>query len=386
MERFTHILSYFELVGAFQGFLLFWLLVQAPSPSRLASRLLAALLLTLSLHLLWTALHDSHYLAYVPDLISLGPGLALLFGPLLYLYVKICLRPDARWKNLDGWHFFPFLLLQAGHIPFFARPYAEKKTFILNHYTHHPALDAWSQLPVLHFLLYMIPVLILLGKHRQALKACFSDIDRLKLGWLQRLIGVFGALWLVFIAGNAVANLQLAGSAFALLMSGFLYYTGYQFIRHPVLLPFPAAGYPAPAPAPNASVNPEAEPRKKYEKSELPPARVAQYAERLRELMEREKLYRQSGLTLKDLADGLSVSTHQLSQVLNQHLKTNFYDFVNGYRVEEVKAELPNPHKKHLTILALALDAGFDSKTTFNAVFKKHTGLTPSAYKKQQRG
>jgi AraC-like DNA-binding protein len=113
---------------------------------------------------------------------------------------------------------------------------------------------------------------------------------------------------------------------------------------------------------------------------------VAQYAQRLKELMEHEKRYRQSGLTLKDLADALSISAHQLSQVLNQHLETNFYDFVNRYRVEEVKAELANPHKKHLTILALALDAGFDSKTTFNAVFKKHTGLTPSAYKKQQRG
>jgi AraC-like DNA-binding protein len=386
MERFTHILSYFELVGAFQGFLLCWLLLNTPAPSRLTSRLLAALLLALSLHLLWTALHDSHYLAYVPDLMGLGPGLALLFGPLLYLYVKISLLPEAGWKKRYGWHFFPFLLLQAGHIPFFARPYAEKQAFILDHYTNHPALDGWSQLPVLHFFVYMIPVLILLGKHRQALKACFSDIERMKLGWLQRLIGAFGALWLVFIAGNAVANLQLAGSAFALLMSGFLYSTSYQFIRHPVLLPLPATGYPAPAPAPDPSADQAEEPRRKYEKSELPPGRVAQYAGRLRELMEHEKLYRQSGLTLKDLADALSVSAHQLSQVLNQHLNTNFYDFVNGYRVEEVKAELYNPHKKHLTILALALDAGFDSKTTFNAVFKKHTGLTPSAYKKQQQG
>jgi hypothetical protein len=88
---------YFELAGAFQGFLLFGLLLKAPASFRLKSRLLAALLLALSQHLLWTALHDSHSLAYVPDLIS--PGLALLFGPLLYLYVKVSLLPDAGWKK-----------------------------------------------------------------------------------------------------------------------------------------------------------------------------------------------------------------------------------------------------------------------------------------------
>jgi hypothetical protein len=126
---------YFELAGAFQGFLLFGLLLKAPASFRLKSRLLAALLLALSQHLLWTALHDSHSLAYVP-------------------------------------------------------------------------------LPVLHFLLYMIPVAVLLRKHRQALKDYFSDIERVKLDWLQRPIGAFGALLLIFIAGNVVDNLQLAGSAF----------------------------------------------------------------------------------------------------------------------------------------------------------------------------
>jgi hypothetical protein len=110
--------------------------------------------------------------------------------------------------------FFPFLLLQAVQIPFYARPYSEKKSFILNYYINHPALDLWSQLPVLHFLLYMIPVAVLLRKHRQALKDYFSDIERVKLDWLQRPIGAFGALLLIFIAGNVVDNLQLAGSAF----------------------------------------------------------------------------------------------------------------------------------------------------------------------------
>lgn len=101
--------------------------------------------------------------------------------------------------------------------------------------------------------------------------------------------------------------------------------------------------------------------------------------------MEDEKMYRNEGLTLQALAERLSLSTHHLSQLLNQHQQENFYDFINRYRVAEVKQELLNPKKKHLTILALALEAGFRSKAAFNTAFKKHTGSTPTQYKRQSK-
>ena len=83
------------------------------------------------------------------------------------------------------------------------------------------------------------------------------------------------------------------------------------------------------------------------------------------------------------MAEALSVSPHNLSEMINTQLGKNFYDFVNGYRVEEVQRRLVDPGSAHLTVLALGLEAGFNSKSSFNAVFKKHTKMTPSQYREQ---
>jgi AraC-like DNA-binding protein len=77
----------------------------------------------------------------------------------------------------------------------------------------------------------------------------------------------------------------------------------------------------------------------------------------------------------------MSISAHNLSEVINTQAGKNFYDFVNGYRVEAVMRRLRDPRYAHLTILALAEESGFNSKSTFNACFRRHTGLTPSQYR-----
>ncbi|MEL6256529.1 MAG: helix-turn-helix domain-containing protein [Bacteroidota bacterium] len=78
----------------------------------------------------------------------------------------------------------------------------------------------------------------------------------------------------------------------------------------------------------------------------------------------------------------MKLSNGYLSQIINQKEGKNFFDFINGYRVEEVKRNLADPNFDHFSILGIGLEAGFKSKSTFNAVFKKMTGHTPTAYKK----
>ena len=87
--------------------------------------------------------------------------------------------------------------------------------------------------------------------------------------------------------------------------------------------------------------------------------------------MDREQPWKNKELTLADLAERLSTTPHKLSEVLNSQLEQTFYDFVNGYRVRYVQNRIGDEAVKHLKILALALDAGFASKSTFNDVFKK---------------
>lgn len=122
----------------------------------------------------------------------------------------------------------------------------------------------------------------------------------------------------------------------------------------------------------------------KYERSGLSSEKARRIEKSLRSLMENEAPYADSSLTLTQLADKLDVSPHNLSEVINTRLNLNFFDFVNRYRLEKIKQDLTDPDKKNLKLLAIAFDAGFNSKTAFNTIFKKHTGLTPSEYRQRQ--
>ena len=102
-------------------------------------------------------------------------------------------------------------------------------------------------------------------------------------------------------------------------------------------------------------------------------------------LMEKEKLYTETELTLKQLADKLQYPTYQVSQAINEGLGKNFYDLINSYRVEEAKRLLTDPKNENYTILSVGFEAGFNSKTTFNTVFKKFTGVTPTAYRGKEK-
>jgi AraC-like DNA-binding protein len=120
----------------------------------------------------------------------------------------------------------------------------------------------------------------------------------------------------------------------------------------------------------------------RYEKSTLTLERSDTYLQKLLDLMNTEKPYLDGDLTLQKLAKALSVSPHHLSQTINEQLNQNFFDFINTYRIEEAKRMLRDPGKKHYSILAVSEEVGFNSKSAFNAAFKKHVNMTPSEFRK----
>jgi AraC-like DNA-binding protein len=103
--------------------------------------------------------------------------------------------------------------------------------------------------------------------------------------------------------------------------------------------------------------------------------------EDLLRLMEKEKLYLNCELTLGELANQTNIHSQQLSKLINENLHKNFFEFVNDFRIQEFKRLAANPKHKHISILGLAMDAGFNSKASFNRIFKNSTGLTPSEYR-----
>ena len=120
--------------------------------------------------------------------------------------------------------------------------------------------------------------------------------------------------------------------------------------------------------------------RRKYKKSLLDLKLLEQYQLQLEQLMERDRPYLDPNLTIRDLAKILGIPPNHLSQVLNGGFDKNFAEYINSYRLEIFKAKAADPAQQHLTILALAYDSGFNSKTVFNTFFKKMMGMTPRAY------
>ena len=102
--------------------------------------------------------------------------------------------------------------------------------------------------------------------------------------------------------------------------------------------------------------------------------------------MEIKKEYREPEISLQSLAEKLSITSHQLSQILNEKLNRNFSDFINYYRIEEAKAILLKPESDQQKITTVAFDVGFNTTVAFYNAFKKYTNMTPSQFRKSERG
>ena len=120
-------------------------------------------------------------------------------------------------------------------------------------------------------------------------------------------------------------------------------------------------------------------------KDYLSPEEAQQYAKLLITKMEEEQYYRIPELGLKDLAEKIDLHPNKLSWLLNERIGKNFYNFINGYRLKEFQKRALDPQNQHLSILGLAYESGFNSKSVFNDYFKKTAGLTPKAWLRQQQ-
>jgi len=123
--------------------------------------------------------------------------------------------------------------------------------------------------------------------------------------------------------------------------------------------------------------------QEKYKGSPLTPQYAQECIKKLKHLMEVEKIYRDADLSLQLLSEKLKITTHLLSQILNEKLNRNFADFINFYRIEEAKEILASPRGAEQKIIAIAFDVGFNTKVAFYNAFKKYTGMTPAQYRKK---
>ena len=378
-------------LGAAQGLLLAVVLARrerGSAPNRLLSLVMAAF----SLDLATAVYHATGSDAAFPHFIGIDFPLAFLYGPLLYLYARMLSRGEHTFRRSYLWHFLPFGLVLVGLIPFFLQSGAEKLAFARGASGGMLAevLQIVTHVKIVHALLYVGVIFPLLGRHRRRMRETRSSVERVNLVWLRNLIlGCVGlatmaaVLYLLSLQSDVpVIGLDPSSVYDDVMLLGLailIYAIGYMGLRQPEI--FDGRSF-ALAPA----VREQVAEKVPYSRSGLDTGTAQQIEAQLLEVMEREKLYRRGDLTLQDLAIATGISGHNLTEVINTRLGQNFYDFVNGYRVRDVRERLTDPEFSHLTLLAIGMEAGFNSKSSFNAVFKKHTSMTPSEYRARAGG
>jgi AraC-like DNA-binding protein len=202
----------------------------------------------------------------------------------------------------------------------------------------------------------------------------FAGSDRDQLQWLKTLVVLNIFLVVSFLCGLtviAVYDLKIPSTPVeGVVALGLIYVVLYYFIRKPAVfsLPKPAAG--------KASA--------KYQKQNLSEEERKTYLAKIENYLSEEKPFLDDKVTLSALSRELGIPAHHFSMVINIERNTNFYNFINTYRVEEAKSLLTRPDMDDETVLDIALMAGFQSKAGFNKVFKEITGLTPSEFREQK--
>jgi AraC-like DNA-binding protein len=284
-------------------------------------------------------------------------------------------------------HFVPFLFFFIFSLVLVNKPVvpADLSRFLLadRFQTHRLVFGVWFFISIIT---YGIIIFILIARHQRKIKDLFSyKSERINLQWLKVLsITFYVAYNIVFI--TASLNVFDLFNAFDPLTFSFAGLTFMAFaisfygIRQPMIFNnrntlnqnFKIGEASA-----------EVERSSMYERSGLMTEYIGRIKQKIEEYFENDKPYLNGDLTLQDVASHLNLPKHHLTQVFTMGIGKNFYTYVNDFRLAEVKSRLKDPAYKNFSLLAIAFDSGFNSKTSFNTLFKKYTGLTPSEYQRK---
>jgi AraC-like DNA-binding protein len=394
-------LQLIALLGAVQGVFLAGALLTKRS-NRTANRLLAVTMVAFSIHLATVVYHAGGFEQAFPHFFGAAHPLPFLYGPLIYLYAVTAADRGRRLTWRDALHLVPFVGVVVVGLPVYLMSGAAKIALYRQIQSGEipPLIRIENTLKLVSGVIYTAITLVFLRRHRDRIKESYSSLERVNLRWLAWLGVAAAAVWMIAVAfqlleSTGIMVVRPGDDIVALAIAVIVYGVGYMGLRQPEIFRYETAEHRVPAellraaarqPVPVERREPEPEPEPepeaaRYERSGLTDREAQRLRDALTAVMEKERPWRDSDLTLADLADRLSTTPHKLSEVLNSQLGQTFYDFVNGYRVREVQRRIAAGEAQNVTMLSLAMDAGFASKSTFNVVFKKHTSQTPSDYR-----
>ncbi|WP_131539762.1 helix-turn-helix domain-containing protein [Pedobacter nototheniae] len=341
--------------------------------------------------MLWLGIISAQLLFYYDNLSGLPVisdyiqllcfSLPLASSPILFLYTQsLSFGNNFKWKNL-WFHglFYLFFNIALFYLNLTIPGAVVIHNVFPNFNNEVPKTAAYFLMTLMAIVpgFYAILSLIVLLKHQKRLPNNYSNTEKLNLNWLKSIvISLLFLFILLFLLIKYGVNYTFVTSQnlFAVvgcILSFYIFFIGYFGLRQTTIF------VDIPTATPFEKV-PES--KALYKNSGLSNELAEKMFDQLKTHMQENKPYLDENLTLNMLAVQLNFSGNQLSQIINQKAETNFFTFINTYRVNAVKYKLKDPSFSHYSILSIGYDCGFQSKSSFNKIFKQIAGKTPSQY------
>jgi AraC-like DNA-binding protein/multidrug transporter EmrE-like cation transporter len=372
------------IVGAVQAFFLTFMVINKKNKSK-GDYVLMLLMLLMGFNLLGYSLEVMGIDTDYPIFLGFYTAVGLLLGPLVYLYILSYTNSSQKFNLLYLLHALPYLFFTT--VVFLQFTVNSEGSIIEDKYiieaSQKPIFFIMGLFRVFWGTIYMIAGLFMLKKHSLKISKHFSYTENIDLKWLKYVLIMMVVIWATVIFINILSNYnkfidyRLGDNIIQLVVTMVVFLLGYFGIKQQIIYsaPTPNSASAVPEKAKETSAN-------QYQKSGLKKEESENYLQKLLQYMDEETPYLDGKLSLAQVAEGIGISKNHLSQVINANLNKNFFDFVNAYRVELIKKKMNNSSNNNITLLGLAYDCGFNSKSSFNSIFKKMTDLTPSEYHK----
>lgn len=343
----------------------------------LSDKILTIWLGYISLHILLYYMHSSGSVFQYPVLIGVILPLPVLHSVFLYLYARELTYQDAFKSKNWPIHFLPIVLLFLLLIPFLSLPAAEKETVFIK---DGLGFEWYILVQLIVFAVagigYNLAAYLAVRKYKKEVLNYISNSDEQMLRWLEWLILGLSIIWAVMLLTDGDEWIFICVSVFVCMMGVYGFRQVPVYFMQTDIQPLPVNAFET-----EEATSPSQD---KYQKSGLSSDRAEQLFERIEERMKADELYKKNDLTLAEIAQILQEPINHLSQAINSQTGSTFYNYINQYRIQAFLELLDDPKSKQFTNLALAMECGFNSKSTFNKYFKKHTGKTPTEYIKQK--
>lgn len=375
-------MEYIFIIAAFNAFFFSILLIQK-KPRSLYDNILIYWLIYLGFYTGIYGLFFHKIFTGFPLLSAAFISLLLLHGPFLYFYIASLTRYSKMLPGHIILHLIPFLLFNLYLLAslFFPETSVRIRFDHTNEHGHIPFLfNLFLLLTALSGSFYFLLAVRLFKTHDIHILRNFSAKRNSNLTWLRTLVYIFGTVWtalMLFAIVHHVFHLfswKFCTHGLTLSLSVFILLIGYFGLQQKEIF-YSDIEY-------DLAISPE---KIKYSSTGLNAENARQTAEKLRAFMKTEKPFLNPELSLPQLAKMLDIPVHQLSQVINGIFNQNYFEFINAYRVEEVKEKICDPSFGHLSLLGIAFESGFNSKSAFNRIFKKLTGKTPTQYRNDSK-